>query len=31
VPVHDDNRLFEYFVLDGFQAGLSWSIIHNKR
>jgi DNA-3-methyladenine glycosylase I len=31
VPVHDDRRLFEYIVLDGFQAGLSWSTILNKR
>lgn len=31
VPLWDDNRLFEYIVLDGFQAGLSWKIILNKR
>ena len=31
VPVHDDRRLFEFFVLDGFQAGVSWSIVLNKR
>ncbi len=31
VPVHDDNKLFEYLVLDAFQAGLSWSTILNKR
>lgn len=31
VPVHDDRRLFEYLVLDAFQAGLSWAIILNKR
>ena len=31
VPVHDDNHLFEVFVLDGAQAGLSWRIILNKR
>ena len=31
VPVHDDRLLFEYFVLDAFQAGLSWSTILNKR
>jgi len=24
VPVHDDTKLFEYLVLDAFQAGLSW-------
>ncbi len=31
VPQRDDRRLFEYLVLDTFQAGLSWSIILNKR
>jgi DNA-3-methyladenine glycosylase I len=31
VPVHDDTQLFEYLVLDAFQAGLSWSTILNKR
>ena len=31
VPVHDDNLLFESVVLDGAQAGLSWSTILNKR
>ena len=31
VPVHDDSRLFEHLVLDGAQAGLSWSTILNKR
>ncbi len=31
VPVHDDRKLFEFLVLDGFQAGLSWSTILNKR
>src|ERR1700704_5168764 len=31
VPVHDDKLLFEYIVLDTFQAGLSWSTILNKR
>jgi DNA-3-methyladenine glycosylase I len=31
VPVHDDKKLFEFLVLDSFQAGLSWSIILNKR
>ncbi len=31
VPLHDDRKLFEYIVLDGFQAGLSWSTIINKR
>ncbi len=31
VPVHDDNKLFEFMVLDAFQAGLSWAIILKKR
>ncbi len=31
VPVHDDRHLFEVLVLDGAQAGLSWSTIINKR
>lgn len=31
VPVHDDRKLYEYMVLDAFQAGLSWAIILNKR
>ena len=31
VPVHDDRKLFEFIVLDGFQAGLSWSTILKKR
>ena len=31
VPLHDDCRLFEFLVLDGFQAGVSWSIVLNKR
>jgi DNA-3-methyladenine glycosylase I len=31
VPVHDDRLLFEHLILDCFQAGLSWSIILNKR
>lgn len=31
VPVHDDRELFEYMVLDAFQAGLSWSTILGKR
>jgi len=31
VPKHDDRRLFEDLVLDGAQAGLSWSTILNKR
>lgn len=31
VPVHDDQRLFEFLILEGAQAGLSWSTILNKR
>ena len=31
VPVHDDIRHFEFLVLEGAQAGLSWSTILNKR
>jgi DNA-3-methyladenine glycosylase I len=31
VPLHDDRALFESIVLDGAQAGLSWSTILNKR
>ncbi|MEI6493862.1 MAG: DNA-3-methyladenine glycosylase I [Verrucomicrobiota bacterium] len=30
-PVHDDRRLFEFLVLESFQAGLSWFIILRKR
>ncbi|MBB3186270.1 DNA-3-methyladenine glycosylase I [Microbacter margulisiae] len=31
VPVHDDTKLFEFLVLDAFQAGLSWVTILKKR
>jgi len=31
VPVHDDRTLFEFLVLEGAQAGLSWNTILNKR
>ncbi len=31
VPVHDDRLLFEFLVLEGAQAGLSWSTVLNKR
>ena len=31
VPCHDDQKLFEYIILDTFQAGLSWQIILRKR
>ena len=27
VPLHDDRKLFEFLLLDGFQAGLSWITI----
>lgn len=30
-PTHDDRKLFEFLVLEGFQAGLSWWIILKKR
>ena len=30
-PVHDDRKLFEFIVLEGAQAGLSWSTILRKR
>lgn len=30
-PVHNDRKLFEFMLLDAFQAGLSWSTIINKR
>jgi DNA-3-methyladenine glycosylase I len=31
VPVHDDRRLFEFLILEGAQAGLSWLTILKKR
>ena len=31
VPVHDDRRHFEFLLLEGAQAGLSWSTILNRR
>ena len=31
VPLHDDDKLFEFLVLEGMQAGLSWRLILNKR
>jgi DNA-3-methyladenine glycosylase I len=31
VPVHDDARLFEFLILEGAQAGLSWETILRKR
>src|SRR4051812_10833646 len=30
-PVHDDQKHFEFMILEGAQAGLSWSTILNKR
>ena len=31
MPVHDDRRLFEFLILEGAQAGLSWDTILRKR
>src|SRR5215204_5852929 len=31
VPLHDDNLLFEFLILEGAQAGLSWETILRKR
>jgi DNA-3-methyladenine glycosylase I len=31
VPLHDDQKLFEFLILEGMQAGLSWNTILNKR
>lgn len=31
VPLHDDKKLFEFLLLEGVQAGLSWSTVLNKR
>ena len=31
IPLHDDQKLFEFLVLEGFQAGLSWQTVLNKR
>ena len=31
VPVHNDRKIFEFMILDAFQAGLSWQTIINKR
>jgi DNA-3-methyladenine glycosylase I len=31
VPQHDDGKLYEFLVLEGMQAGLSWSIVLRKR
>jgi len=31
VPLHDDKKLFEFMILDAFQAGLSWKTILHRR
>jgi DNA-3-methyladenine glycosylase I len=31
VPLHDDRKIFEFLILEGMQAGLSWSLVLNKR
>src|SRR5437763_10653152 len=31
IPVHDDRTLFEFLILEGAQAGLSWETILRKR
>jgi DNA-3-methyladenine glycosylase I len=31
VPLHDDQKIFEFLVLDAFQAGLSWRTVLHKR
>ena len=31
VPLHNDDKLFEFLILEGFQAGLSWITILRKR
>ena len=31
VPIHDDNKLFEFLILEGAQAGLTWQTVLNKR
>ncbi len=31
VPVHEDRKLFEFLILEGAQAGLSWDTILRKR
>lgn len=31
MPIHDDHKLFEFLILEGAQAGLSWEIILKKR
>jgi DNA-3-methyladenine glycosylase I len=31
VPLHDDRKIFEFLILEGMQAGLSWTLVLNKR
>ena len=31
VPIHDDRKLFEFLILEGAQAGLTWKTVLNKR
>jgi DNA-3-methyladenine glycosylase I len=31
VPLHDDAKIFEFLILEGMQAGLSWRLVLNKR
>ena len=31
MPLHNDRKLFEFLILEGHQAGLSWEIILKKR
>jgi len=31
IPLHGDRKLFEFLILDAFQAGLNWKIILHKR
>jgi DNA-3-methyladenine glycosylase I len=30
-PIHDDRKLFEFLILEGMQAGLSWKLVLDKR
>ena len=30
-PLHDDRKIFEFLILEGMQAGLSWNLVLNKR
>lgn len=31
IPIHDDVKLFEFLILGGFQAGLTWELILKRR